>query len=241
MRAGQVTQLQRSSEASGAFEHPGRDYLGIPLPLQCPRGQGARALLDELEGAGGIEAGMDALQEIPGVVDGGDVPVRSRVRQRLDLHPGPFLLDLLREAVQRVGRPQALDQHDGARQLGEDARPLSDDLAPEAVPDHDRPLEAAVGEHRMQVGDVVGHRVDARMGAVAVPAQVVGDHAVVGRERLSHRSEGEGEVLDAVGEEDRRPASVAPLVDLEFGAARFDAAPGSAPPSRASVGTPGTD
>ena len=148
-----------------------------------------------------------------------------RMGQRLDPRPGPFLLDVFGEAVQCVGRSEALDQHDGARQLGEDARPLGHDLAAEAVADDKRPLEFAVEEHGVQVGDVVDHRVDAGMRALAVAAQVVGDHPVVGGERLRDRRERQREVLDAVSQQDRGTIGGAPLVDLELRAAGLDAAP----------------
>ena len=64
-------------------------------------------------------------------------------------------------------------------------------------------LEFAVEEHGVQVRDVVRHRVDAGMRALAVAAQVVGDDPVVGGQGLGDRREREREVLDAVRQQDR--------------------------------------
>ena len=109
-------------------------------------------------------------------------------------------------------RSETVDADDASRHVLEDTGVLGGDLTPKTVADQDRPTPLELLHDRVQICEMVGNRVDARLVAVAVPAQVVAQHMKIGGERPRQPIEAEGEVLDAVQQNHRSPFRVAVVV-----------------------------
>ena len=163
----------------------------------------------------GIEAGVGGGEAGDGGVEVGQRALAQRGVQQLDDRAGelgPVLGPLGHDPGRGAG---PLDQYQGGGQVGVEAAELRGDVTTEAVADqHRAPIDQVeVVQDAVEVRHVVQDRVGAGVVAVAVAAQVDGDHPVAVGEGLGDRVEAPRQVGGAVQQHHRRVSGIAVVED----------------------------
>src|SRR5262245_22976811 len=114
-------------------------------------------------------------------------------------------LDGIFDLLVHVGRrrPETLDDHVGDRGLREAPRVRRDDLTAERVTDQGWALELQRADQVVQIEDEVAEGIVGRRLAVAVPAQIEGQHVVAIEQTAGEIVEGVRVIAEPMHDHDR--------------------------------------